>query len=104
MMQTVGQNDYLLEQVYTLMATHVVGPISVMVNELNRRGNVAAGGIEEFSKINDMLPSTKRRFRPSYEIAMTARAKAARASAGARQHQSADIINGTMCSPILGTR
>ena len=36
MMQTVGQNDYLLEQIYTLMANQVVGPISLMVNELNR--------------------------------------------------------------------
>ena len=87
------------------MATHVVGPISVMVNELNRRGNVAVGGIEEFSVVNDKLPLAKKRFKPAYEITMTARATAApRASAGARKHQSADIINGTMCSPILGTR
>ena len=98
MMQTVGQNDYLLEQIYTLMANQVVGPISLMVNELNRGGNVAAGGIEEFSKVNDKLSSIKKRFQPCYEKAMTERAKAA------RKHQSADIINGTMCSPILGTR
>ena len=98
-MQKVGRNPFLLERVYNSMATHVAGPISVMVNELNSRGvNVAVGGIQEFSKVNDKLSSIKKRFQPCYEKAMTERAKAA------RKHQSADIINGTMCSPILGTR
>lgn len=97
-MQKVGRNPFLLERVYNSMATHVAGPISVMVNELNSRGvNVAVGGIQEFSKVNDKLPSANKRFKPLFELVMDARATALK-------HRSADVINGAMSSPILGTR
>ena len=104
-MQKVDRNPHLLENVYNFMATHVAGPISVMVNELNRMGgNVAVGGIEEFSKVNDMLPSANKRFKPRYEIAMST-ARATNRKQATRNSQSADvIINGTICSPSLGTR
>ena len=70
-MQKVDRNPFLLQKVYSLFATHVAGPILVMVNELDMRGaTVGIGGIQEFSKVNDKLAPANKRFKPGYENRM----------------------------------
>jgi hypothetical protein len=69
-MQGVSQNPIILERVFNLLATHVAAPISAMINQLDRsvHGDVGAGGIAEFSAVNDMNEVRSKRFKSSHEI------------------------------------